>query len=257
MRKATVDSMRIMQMDNYSMRAQDVLPTMIKYLDPTKLSDDQAKAFELIKKWDKRYDANSVGASIFDSWWYNFYRLVWDDDFGVKGTYLKYPSIDQTEKLLLTDPNSKWFDNNKTPVKETCADMINHAFYTAVDDLVKSKGKPGDNWQWGNVKDTYINHMAGLPGFGTGKFSAGGRGSVINALRDNNGPSWRMVVQMGPVVKGFGVFPGGESGNPGSFYYRDMFDTWNNGQLNELLFLNSSGEKSVRIKSTLTLTNKQ
>ena len=256
MQKATVDSMRIMQMDNYSMRAQDVLPTMIKNLDPTKLSDDQAKAFELIKKWDKRYDANSVGASIFDSWWYNFYRLVWDDDFGVKGTYLKYPSIDQTEKLLLTDPNSKWFDNNKTPAKETCADMINHAFYTTVDDLVKSKGKPGDNWQWGNVKDTYINHMASLPGFGTGKFYAGGRGSVINALRDNNGPSWRMVVQMGPVVKGFGVFPGGESGNPGSFYYRDMFDTWNNGQLNELLFLNSAGEKSARIKSTLTLRNK-
>lgn len=256
MQNATADSMRMMQMDSYSILAQDVLPTMLKYLDTTKLSDDQAKALKLIKKWDKFYNANSVGASIFDSWWYNFYNLVWGDEFTVKGTYLKLPSYDETEKLLLTDPNSKWFDNNKTPLKKTCADMVNHAFYAAIDSLLHKHGEPGNKWQWGRVKKTYINHMAGLPGFGTGEFVAGGRGGVINALRNNNGPSWRMVVQMGPVVKGFGVFPGGESGNPGSFYYRDMFDTWNNGQLNELLFLKAADEKSGRVRSTLTLTKR-
>ncbi|MDP9076215.1 MAG: penicillin acylase family protein [Bacteroidota bacterium] len=254
MQKATVDSMRLMQMDNYSILAQDVLPTMLKYIDPTKLSDDQAKAFAIVKKWDKHYAANSVGASIFNNWWGNFYNLVWADNFSVKGTYLKYPSFDRTEKLLLTEPNSKWFDDIHTAAKESCADMINHAFYNTVDDLVRLHGKtPGDKWQWGVVKQTYINHLASLPGFGTGLFSAGGRGGVINALRDNNGPSWRMVVQMGPTVKGFGVFPGGESGNPGSFFYKDMFETWRDGKLNELLFLNSAEEKSGRIKSTLTL----
>ncbi|MCR8561316.1 penicillin acylase family protein [Mucilaginibacter sp. BJC16-A38] len=254
MQKATVDSMRLMQMDNYSILAQDVLPTMLKYIDPTKLSDDQAKAFTIVKKWDKHYAANSVGASIFNNWWGNFYNLVWTDNFSVKGTYLKYPSFDRTEKLLLTEPNSKWFDDVHTAAKESCADMINHAFYNTVDDLVRLHGKtPGDKWQWGVVKQTYINHLASLPGFGTGLFSAGGRGGVINALRDNNGPSWRMVVQMGPTVKGFGVFPGGESGNPGSFFYKDMFETWRDGKLNELLFLNSAEEKSDRIKSTLTL----
>src|SRR6202012_2060725 len=197
MQKATVDSMRIMQTDNYSILAQDVLPTMLKYLDPTKMSDDQIKAFDIVKKWDKHYSANAIGASIFDSWWYNFYKLVWDDEFAVKGTFTKYPSNDETEKLLLTDPNSKWFDNTKTPLKETCADMVNHSFYNAVDELVKKNGKPGDKWQWGLIKETFINHMANLAGFGTGNFSAGGRGGVINALRWDTGPSWRMVVQMG------------------------------------------------------------
>ncbi len=61
---------------------------------------------------------------------------------------------------------------------------------------------------------------------------------------------------MGPVVKGYGVFPGGESGNPGSFYYNDMFQTWKDGKLNELLFLKSADERSERIKSTLTLSGK-
>jgi penicillin amidase len=121
---------------------------------------------------------------------------------------------------------------------------------------VQKHGKPGEKWQWGVVKQTFINHLANLPGFGTGKFVAGGRGGVINALRNNNGPSWRMVVQMGPTVKGYGVFPGGESGNPGSFYYQNMFNTWKDGKLNELLFLNSADEASGRIKSTLMLGRK-
>ncbi len=253
MQNATVDSMRIMQMDNYSILAQDVLPAMIKYLDPSKMDNEQLKALDIIKKWDKHYAANSIGASIFNKWWAKLYDTIWRDKFEVKGTYLKIPSYDRTEKLLLMEPNSKWFDNIHTPVKEDAADIVNIAFNTTIDALVRKYGKPGEKWQWGLVKETFINHLANLKGFGTGDFEAGGTGGVINVLKNNNGPSWRMVVQMGPTVKGYGVFPGGESGNPGSLFYNDMFQTWKDGKLNELLFLNSATENSPRIKMTLTL----
>jgi len=256
MSNATVDSMRLMQLDNYSILGQDVLQAMVKYLDTSKLHADQLKAFDIVKNWDRHYAANSMGASIFFKWWREFNDTTWNTRFASKSVYLKVPSYDKTEQLLLTDPNSKWFDNPATPQKETCADIVNIAFITVVDDMLHKYGQPGEKWEWGNVKDTYIGHLAGLQGFGTGQFFTGGTGGVINALRNNNGPSWRMVVQMGPTVKGYGVFPGGESGNPGSFYYRDMFETWRDGKLNELLFLKSADESSVRIKGTLTLTNK-
>jgi len=256
MNHATVDSMRVMQMDNYSILAQDVLPTMLKLVDTTKLHADQLAAFNIVKHWDKHYAANSQGASIFNKWWNRFFDTTWSDKFYVKDIYLKAPSFDRTEKLLLTEPNSKWFDIAATPHKETVTDIVNISFIATIDAMLHKYGKPGEKWEWGNVKETFIDHLASLPGFGTGDFSAGGTGGVINALRNNNGPSWRMVVQMGPTVKGYGVFPGGESGNPGSFFYNDMFKTWKEGRLNELLFLNSADEKSGRIKTTLTLTGK-
>lgn len=256
MKNATVDSMRIMQMDNYSILGQDVLAAMVKYVDTGKLHPDQLKAFDIVKNWDRHYAANSEGASIFDNWWYHFYDTVWNTKFVVKNIYLKKPSYDKTEQLLLTDPNSKWFDDPQTTAKETCADDVNAAFIVAVDELLHQHGVPGKSWEWGNIKSSYIDHLAGLAGFGTGQFYAGGRGGVIDAFRWNNGPSWRMVVQLGPEVKGYGVFPGGESGNPGSFFYDDMFAAWRDGKLNELLYLHSPDEVSARIKKTVTLTSR-
>ncbi len=254
MKNATADTMRIMQLDNYSTLAHDALPSLLKYVDTTKLDKAHLAAFDSVKKWNLHYAKNSIGASIFDTWWDRFYYMVWDDKFGNKSVFLKYPSKDRTVKLLVAEPNSRWFDNSQTSAKETCADIVNQSFVKAIDSLTKWRGGGmGEKWQWGSVKRTFVNHLANLPGFGTGEFMAGGRSGVINALRNNNGPSWRMVVQLGPDVKGYGVFPGGESGNPGSFYYKDMFETWRDGQLNELLFLKSADEASDRVKATLTL----
>lgn len=252
MQKATVDSMRTLQTDTYSIRAQDILPTMLKYLDESKLDETQLAALAALKKWDKYYDANSIGASIFDAWWSRFYRLTWNDSFGSKDTLLNFPSMDRTEALLLREPNSIWFDNKRTPVKENSADVLSQSFNAAVDGLSHKYGKQA-NWQWGKVKPFQVSHMANLPGFGSGNFESGGTGSTVNALIDGHGPSWRMVVQMGPQTKGYGIIPGGQSGNPGSFYYDDMLQTWKEGKLKELLFLHSATETSPRIKTILTL----
>jgi penicillin amidase len=255
MKKATVDSIRIMQADVYSMKAHDILPAMLKYLDTSKMHGPQLQAFDTLKKWDKNFFANSIGASIFNTWWENFYHLTWDE-FDAKGKYLEHPSYDETEKLLLTDPGSKWFDIVNTPLKEDAATVLNKSFNKTIAEMVKDKGKLGKAWQWGTFRKTAIGHLANIPGFGSGIFESRGTERVIDAMSDGFGPSWRMVVQMGPTVKGYGVFPGGESGNPGSFFYDDLFKTWKNGKLNELLFLKSAHEKSKRIKTTLTISNK-
>ncbi|RYU91261.1 penicillin acylase family protein [Mucilaginibacter terrigena] len=254
MTKATTDSMRVLQMDDYSIRAQDILPTMLKYLDASKLDDTQLAALDSVKKWDKHFSANSVGASIINTWFVKFYAFTWGDNFGDKKTVMQFPSVDRTEMLLINEPNSVWFDNKRTPVKETAVDVLSASFNAAVNELVKNHGKIGTDWQWGKVKPFEVMHLGHVPGLGSGNFASGGNSSVVNALVDGHGPSWRMVVQLGPQVKGYGIIPGGQSGNPGSFFYDDMLKTWQDGKLKELLFLQSPTATSPRIKQTLTLS---
>ncbi|MEZ2338697.1 penicillin acylase family protein [Mucilaginibacter sp. RCC_168] len=256
MQKATVDSMRILQTDTYSIRAQDILPAMLKYIDASKLDQTQSAALSMIKSWNKDFSINSTGASIFNAWWIKMYKMIWSDDFAAKDLQENYPSVDRTEQLLLKEPNSKWFDDIRTPTKETCTDIVTLAFKTAINDLTHEYGKPGEKWQWGSVKKMEIKHLTRQEAFSSGNFATGGTGSTINALNNGHGPSWRMVVQMGPTVKGYGILPGGESGNPGSFFYDDMLKTWQKGQLKELLFLQSPDEMSNRIKTTLTIGSK-
>ncbi|MEO3408384.1 penicillin acylase family protein [Mucilaginibacter sp. CAU 1740] len=256
MNKATIDSMRILQTDTYSIRARDILPAMLKFIDPTKLDATQLSAYHQINMWNKDVAANSIGASIFGFWWSATYNMIWSDEFADKNLQTNYPSADRTEQLILKEAGSKWFDDVRTPEKETAGDIISKAFNAAVKQLSDKQGKIGPNWQWGKVRPFEIASLSRQPAFSSGNFEAGGSGTTINALNDGHGPSWRMVVQMGPKVKGYGIFPGGESGNPGSFFYSDMLKTWQTGQLKELLFMQSANEASPRIKSTYTLTAK-
>jgi penicillin amidase len=258
MHHATVDSLRLLQTDNYSIFAQDVLSTMMGDLDVSKMSDQQKQAYQVMNKWNKEYSANSIAASIFDLWWDKLYLAIWSDDFSVKkelNIQLKWPSSYRTIELLTTQKNSKWYDDSRTQQIETRADLINTSFDAAIDSLARKYGKLSNAWEWGAVKGSHIDHLANIPGFGTGSFSAGGGAGIVNALSDTHGPSWRMIIQFGPKVQGYGVFPGGESGNPGSYYYDNMFKTWKDGQLNPLLFFNSATDGEQHIKTTVTLSN--
>jgi penicillin amidase len=98
--------------------------------------------------------------------------------------------------------------------------------------------------------------LAKIAGFGSKFLNNGGSKTSVNATSERNGPSWRMIVALGRSVKAYGIFPGGESGNPGSFYYDDMVDTWSSGKLNELVYLQSKDEKSERIISKWELSKK-
>ena len=255
MNKATVDSMRNLQNDNYSILARNVLPTMLKLVNKEKLNATQREAYNIVEKWNYYFDANEIGASIFEIWQKDAYNKVWDEFIDDKHP-MRLPNRDRTVHLLLNEPNSKWFDNVKTKAKESRNDVIHAAFVFSVDSLQQKHGPLGEDWRWANVKHSYVPHLAKIAGFGSKVLLNGGSKTSVNALNESNGPSWRMVVALGKPTKGYGVFPGGQSGNPGSFHYDDMIDTWTKGQLDDLLFLKSATEKNPRITNSLTLTKK-
>src|SRR5690606_25703585 len=127
--------------------------------------------------------------------------------FTISNIPMRYPSRDRTVQLILHEPNSKWIDNIHTPQKETLADLVNDSFKFSCDSLERKYGAIGKSWEWGNVKHTNVPHLAKIPGFGSKVLLTGGGKMTIDALSESNGPSWRMVVELGKTPKGHGVFP--------------------------------------------------
>jgi penicillin amidase len=250
MSKASIDSMRDLQNDNYSILAENIRLNLLNNIDIEKLNASQKEAFQIVAKWNNYYNAGEIGASIFEIWRKVLEKNIWDDEFTKPDKPMRYPSRDRMVEMLLNEPDARWFDNMNTPQKETKRDIIQLSFISTIDSLEGKYGPIADEWKWGNVKHSHVPHLAKVTGFGSKFIGNGGSKSSINAMSETNGPSWRMIVALGKDVKGYGVFPGGESGNPGSFYYDDMIDTWSNGKLNELLYLKSKTEASERVIAT-------
>jgi penicillin amidase len=127
-------------------------------------------------------------------------------------------------------------------VRESAGDLARAAFaeaLRAVTEGTKKRHAPtvGGVEEWGSARPVRIPHLLQLPSFGTADFAADGCGECLNAQRGTHGPSWRMVVQTGRRPEALGIYPGGQSGNPGSPRYDAFVKDWAAGRAYRLLFL--------------------
>lgn len=249
MQGATPDSLRRLQNDNLNLNAQLMLPRLLALLDPAQLTPAERQAYEELRRWNYFHDANLVAPSIFDLWYTRLVESIWDDDFGQQATGLemRYPPRDRTNNLILREDTARWIDDRRTPARETLPQLARQALRFSTDSLTRQFGPQGPKWAWANRKSTDILHLAKLPGFGHLDVDCGGGAAIVNATTERNGPSWRMVVALGPEPKAYGVFPGGQSGNAGSRHYDDLLETWRVGQLNELIYLTSPTQAHPRV----------
>ena len=257
MTKANADSLRMLQNDNFSVLARTILPKLLSILTTSALSATQKAAQTTLSGWNYQNQPESVAATIFETWMPALQRAIWDDEFNSETAAMEYPSRDRTLYLILNQPNEKWFDDIKTPRKETLPDIVLSSFRATLDTLKAHHGNMSPDWQWSKVKGTEIRHLSrSLKPFNAPLLKTGGGGSIVNAITKRNGPSWRMVVELGPSPKAYGIFPGGQSGNPGSPYYLNLLEKWEKGELNELLYLSAPDQQNPRLTSRITLKKK-
>ncbi|PQA56320.1 penicillin acylase family protein [Siphonobacter curvatus] len=260
MQQATIDSLRLLQNDTYNVLARDLLPTLLEQIKMGDLNASQYSTYTALKQWDYEYTTQAVAPTIFEKWVENLPFFVWDEFTTDAKKPLQLPQKDRLWQLILKEPDSKWFDRVETAdVKENQADIIRLSFKATVDSLTRQYGTySSKNWAWGAVKGSTIAHLVPpLKSFGRSNVVAGGGADVPNAFRGKWGPSWRMVVALGKDgPKAYGVYPGGQSGNPGSPYYDNMVTTWAEGKLNELVYLKTIDENHPKVLSTLKISKR-
>lgn len=240
-----------LQLDTYSLLAEKTLPNLLQQLNKSNLNQTEMDAFNELSSWDYLYDAGSKSASIFDTWIWELRRIIWSDEVVNKNLDWKMPRIDVTSYFVLTDSTLVQYDDKRTEEIESLNDVINISFKNAVAELIEDYGSLNDNWQRGNVNPTYIQSLANLDGFGSKKLQTGGSKRSVNAISGSHGPSWRMIVELGEKPIAYGVYPGGQSGNPGSFYYNNFVNDWARGNYFELLYLQDK-DSTNKIMATTT-----
>ncbi|MEP7196407.1 MAG: penicillin acylase family protein [Saprospiraceae bacterium] len=235
----SVEDLKKLQANDYSLLAEIALPFLLKSIDSTKLNVKERYVFQLLKNWNYNYDANSHEAVAFDIWIQKLMKLTWDEitmDSLVK--YTAIPSEQTTLRLMKDQAHLKYYDIKSTTEIEDLNQLIQISLDSSVIDfnLVMDK-------TWAEYKGTHIDHMARIPAFSIPFIATSGSKDIINACWKNWGPSWRMIVELtkdGP--KALGVYPGGQDGRPGNIHYMDMVETWRKGEYYNLQYCRSEND---------------
>ena len=250
--KISIQDFKDLQNNNFNLKASELLPYMFEHMDTSNLSIEEQEILNNIKKWDYNSEVNSLAPSIWDLWWKTLFTLTWDE-FEDKEMAFNYPFIYQTIFMLKNHPDDDFMDIVNTPEKETSKDLFLISFKEAAKNLMDWKSENGE-YNWGPYKGTYVGHLLqALPAFSRFDLPIGGDRNTVNAADKNHGPSWRMIVEMSSPPKALGIYPGGQSGNPGSHFYDNFIDQWAAGDYINLLFMQSS-ESEIGVIATQTLT---
>lgn len=209
-------------------------------------------ALAKLKAWnnsDDRYlmKKELVGPTIFEVTMSRFREFVWQDDYDKAGIDITKPQDNTLEYLVRNFPESKWFDNVTTSLKENRDDIIVKGFIKAVEDLEEEFGSDVEDWKWGEYHRMRFNHLGGISALSTEDYPHDGSSYtplLAGGRTPRVGPSERMVVDFSNISNSWSVIPAGVSGNPASPHYADQaLELWMKGEYHLMLIQYDSIEE--------------
>ena len=251
----TLDTFGALHADLVSDMARDILPWMLANLEDTPVKESLAN-------WSGEMHVDFAEPLIFYGWLRNYQQLLIEDELGdlfagfraerprlIKSSlywasgaegedwdtgYYALPVIDRHSSLA-------WCDDINTQATETCRTLANRAMASTLEELSAKFGDHWQNWRWGDSHVLHQSHrpMSQIPVmkaiFGLTAAVPGGRFTVNVAGVSSNpetthqstfGPSYRGIFDLSDLDKSLYMQPTGQSGNPFSAHFSDLFDDW-------------------------------
>ncbi|MFZ1327485.1 MAG: penicillin acylase family protein, partial [Chitinophagaceae bacterium] len=243
----TPADMMALQNDYFNTLAEDARGILLKYVKENELSPTEKKYLDLFKSWDLMAAPDSKGQTVYQCWWDSLEVAIWKDDLSRTKPMSPWPGRQITMELLKRDSAMKFIDNINTPANETLYDLVTAALKNASANLAKAEAE--GKLEWTKYKNPTVYHLIkDLKGFARPNLKVGGNGDIINAVTHSHGPSWRMIVQLTATTEAYGIYPGGQNGNPGSKYYDDYINNWVEGKYNKLWFMRDGDKTDKNVK---------
>lgn len=238
---------QVVQKDIVSEQAKEVLRVALPILISKQkyFSQTEKIALEKLKKWDYQMTPKYAAPSIYQMFIAKLIESTFKDELG-DYLYDLYTYVDfiATRKIvkLLTDSNSVFFDDVRTPAVEDKAEIIFRSFKRTVAELTKiTQSSNPESWPYGTWHKVELEHPFARIGmlrnsFVLGPEPMGGNNSTLNYTgghlfnpgRVVVGASARFIADMGDTLVWF-ILPGGNSGQNLSSNFSDQFGLWLNG----------------------------
>ncbi len=259
----TPDDMRRFQTDPGSARADRFVPVVLDAgraeLAAGRGDSVLRTALALLGEWDRRYTLDNERAVLFEAAMRELRVRTWDELAAPSGSADRGPWLPDDAVLLqlVADSANPWWDHRATPERETRDGIISASLAAALSAVQSEHGAPGDGgWRWSGIRHANIRHLLGLPALSALRVPVQGGPSTLAPSSGSGGfgASWRMVVELGPEVRGWATYPGGQSGNPASTRYRHNLPRWAAGELDSLIVpREAAGLPEPAVSSRLTL----
>ncbi|NND06736.1 MAG: penicillin acylase family protein [Saprospiraceae bacterium] len=229
--KLSMDDMKALQVDYHSIPARILVPMLLDL----PFTEKSAEARDRLAGWDFALRPNSIEAAIYVSWENEINKLAKSEFVPVTAQDLI--SRIQMKKIIdwIVEPDHR-FGLHPTTARDQ---FLVETFNNGVQHLEDNLGDDINDWQYGQekYKHTYMEHALGRlvtdeikAKLDIGPLPRGGNGYTPGSTSGNNrqssGASFRMIVNTGNWDAAVGTNGPGQSGNPESPYYRNLFEPW-------------------------------
>ena len=260
-RKGLADFMRL-QTDYLSIPAR----TLVPLLEPLSSPDDPTeRALSYLRRWDYKMEPGSVAAAIY---------MAWEDQVRTAYYYETVPEVAQPYfKSLSTKRMIDWAVSpySVIPAKSGSGhkgierdSLLLTCLARATAELTNRLGPDMDEWQYGQRKNKHITITHPLSALvdesmrkkiNLGPVARGGYGETVNAtgntLNQAHGASFRILVDTENWDKTLGINSPGQSGDPESPHYKDLFQLWIDNSYFPVYFsrekVKAVGETTIRL----------
>jgi penicillin amidase len=245
-----------LQEDFLSIPARQIIGALsgVEFADPA-----AADAARLLRDWDCVLAADSAAAALFQVWYRRHLRpallrhaLAQVLSPGQVGPALAAltPAADLTGDARI---DLELIDSVRTDPGEDSTDALARVLAPtlrdAMADLARLLGADQGQWAWGKLHRAHLVHpMAGLldeaarPQVTVGPLPRGGSSDTVGAttylpdFTQSTGATFRLVVDVGAWDNSLAMNSPGQSGDPASPHFADLFPAWAAGRAIPLLY---------------------